>query len=469
MTAPTSSKWRQRFKVHPAAEKLPRMSDAELRALSKDIGENGLSTPIDYREILLPEADGTWHAGGNRVHEILDGRHRMDALEMAGIVLQPKDFRELELDDAGAVRHVVSMNVRRRHLTREQIQDVIGELLKADPAQSDRQIAKIAKVDSKTVGKQRAKMEATAELSAVEKRIGADGKTRKAKPKRAAKELAKAEGRKPSQRGIARRQAKSKERFERTLFFIREHCTNNEEMILPQLNESERAEALASLGESMGALRELQAEIDTAKTGEEILREARVDRTMRKQDREQLEKNDHQVKELTVAAKAYQDALVIAAKSVTKFAPEAVAFMMQKFADIAATQAALFPDQPEPNGKPAMVTMVTIGAGIDAARGHFIAELIGLTPPARAKQIQAVIAAEKAYVEQTAFRAASYEIPPADPAAKQPRLNCPNCHGAGSVTGKKTDTVVDCKKRGGTGIAPAPKSKSKAKAKVVVQ
>jgi hypothetical protein len=169
MTIPKSSKWRQSFKVHPAAEKLPRMSDAELRALSKDISENGLSTPIDFRMV-----------GEDR--EILDGRHRMDALEMAGIEPPAKAFRELDLDEAGAVLHVISMNIHRRHLDHEQKRQVIADLLKADPSLSDRQIGKAAAADHKTVAAQRGRMERTGELPQLKKRKGADGKIRKAKP-----------------------------------------------------------------------------------------------------------------------------------------------------------------------------------------------------------------------------------------------------------------------------------------------
>jgi hypothetical protein len=169
MTSKTNSKWRSKFRVHPAADKLPRMTDAELRALSEDIRTNGLSATIDCRLI-------------GKEREILDGRHRLDALEMAGIAPRPNAFRELELDDAAAVLHIMSMNVHRRHLNAEQKRQVIAELLKADPAKSDRQLGKIAKADHKTVAAQRDRMEATGEIPQVTERAGADGKTRKAKP-----------------------------------------------------------------------------------------------------------------------------------------------------------------------------------------------------------------------------------------------------------------------------------------------
>jgi hypothetical protein len=36
-----------------------------------------------------------------------------------------------------------------------------------------------------------------------------------------------------------------------------------------------------------------------------------------------------------------------------------------------------------------------------------------------------------------------------------PKVNCPDCHGRGTITSKKTGTTVNCKKCSGSGIAPA--------------
>jgi predicted RNase H-like nuclease (RuvC/YqgF family) len=69
---------------------------------------------------------------------------------------------------------------------------VIAKLVKAQPEKSNRQIAKQAKVDDKTVGAVRRELESTAEIPQLEKTVGADGKARKQpakKPRKRGKPL----------------------------------------------------------------------------------------------------------------------------------------------------------------------------------------------------------------------------------------------------------------------------------------
>ena len=47
--------WRTKYKVHPAADVFPMMSDDELKALGADIEENGLNEPIQF---LVPREMG---------------------------------------------------------------------------------------------------------------------------------------------------------------------------------------------------------------------------------------------------------------------------------------------------------------------------------------------------------------------------------------------------------------------------
>ncbi len=104
--------WRDHYKVHPAADVFPMMSDEDIAKLGADIKANGLKVPIRF-----------YLDGKNRV--LIDGRNRLEAMERAGV-----EPREWEVVCAGAapfdaVRWIVSLNIHRRHLTKEQIADMI--------------------------------------------------------------------------------------------------------------------------------------------------------------------------------------------------------------------------------------------------------------------------------------------------------------------------------------------------------
>ena len=63
----------------------------------------------------------------------------------------------------------------------EQRCDLVTKLLKAAPEKSNRETAKLAKVDDRTVAKIRRKLETTAEIPQLTKTVGADGKARRAR------------------------------------------------------------------------------------------------------------------------------------------------------------------------------------------------------------------------------------------------------------------------------------------------
>jgi hypothetical protein len=166
--------WRDVIRTHPAAELFPLMSPGELKALGEDIRANGLSNPI----VL-------W---GSAPQMLIDGRNRLDAMELAGLPTHDrvglKVSTRLAPSQKDPIDLVVSLNIHRRHLTGEQKRDLIEKLLKAKPEQSDRAIAGMAKVSDKTVGKVRDRLEAGAEIPHLDKRTGADGKAQPAsKPK----------------------------------------------------------------------------------------------------------------------------------------------------------------------------------------------------------------------------------------------------------------------------------------------
>lgn len=165
--------WRDGLKVHPAAELLPMMTEAELDELAADIAEHGLQQPI----VMTSKG-------------LLDGRNRLAAIyRIKDAARRAVLMRDLEQSKRGAVNHllwmpddpvayVLSANLHRRHLTPEQKREVIARVLKAQPERSDRAIGKLAQASPTTVGKVRVDLEGAGELSRLDSRIGADGKTR---------------------------------------------------------------------------------------------------------------------------------------------------------------------------------------------------------------------------------------------------------------------------------------------------
>ena len=81
------SKWRDLYKVHPAADVFPMMSDEELAELGEDIKKRGLQQPIC---LFVPP--GTTINPSAPVIDgciLIDGRNRLEAMERAGIDAVP--------------------------------------------------------------------------------------------------------------------------------------------------------------------------------------------------------------------------------------------------------------------------------------------------------------------------------------------------------------------------------------------
>jgi hypothetical protein len=174
--------WRDRLKIHPICNKLPLMTPEKLTAFREDIVERGLI----YKVVVRETPDGL---------ELLDGRNRLDALEgmklgcghiyqvdIDGTHYDPDIFEVVTINDDQVAAYIISINVHRRHLdlTNEQTRELISELLKADPSQSDRTVAKIVKRDHKTVGAVRTKLEASGEIPQTKTRTDTKGHQRPA-------------------------------------------------------------------------------------------------------------------------------------------------------------------------------------------------------------------------------------------------------------------------------------------------
>jgi hypothetical protein len=149
------------YAFHPLANVFPLLEGGEFVTLVEDVRTRGLNEPIVLYEGM-----------------ILDGRNRYRACSAAGAAPKYREMDFASYDEARA--YVISANIRRRHLTAEQGDKLIEDLLKANPEQSDRQIAQIVKRDHKTVGVVRKKVEARGEIPHVETRTDSKGRSQPA-------------------------------------------------------------------------------------------------------------------------------------------------------------------------------------------------------------------------------------------------------------------------------------------------
>ena len=138
-----------KLEPHDLSKLFPPISEEDFGKLAGDIKLNGLHQPIMRYQ-----------------GKILDGNNRYRACELVKIA--PK-FADFTGDDAAARNYVISANIHRRHLSPDQRREIIVTLLRADPTQSNRQVADTAKVDHKTVGVVRAGLEAGGEIPHQEK------------------------------------------------------------------------------------------------------------------------------------------------------------------------------------------------------------------------------------------------------------------------------------------------------------
>jgi hypothetical protein len=163
------------------------MSSDELQTLGADIVKNGLTSPI-----------ALWRAHPDGQAVLLDGRNRLDAIEMAtgkaveigapslmaGEFLATDKVVELDGRKVDPVAYVISANIHRRHLTTEDKDRLIVELLKADSTKSNRQVAKIVDASHPHVAKVREQAEQAGDVETVTTSIDTKGRKQPAKKTR---------------------------------------------------------------------------------------------------------------------------------------------------------------------------------------------------------------------------------------------------------------------------------------------
>jgi ParB-like chromosome segregation protein Spo0J len=137
---------------------LPDLAEDEYEALKADIAERGVQVPIERDE----------------TGAVLDGHHRLRACEELGITEYPTIIRT-GMDEDEKRRHVLALNLDRRHLTREQRKELTAKLRAL--GMSLRAIAKAENVSHETARNDLAGVNnLTPEAEPPAKVTGADGK-----------------------------------------------------------------------------------------------------------------------------------------------------------------------------------------------------------------------------------------------------------------------------------------------------
>src|SRR5918996_6503771 len=133
--------WRDVVKVHPAADVFPLLAEDELRELGEDIKANGLKEPV---VLWSPGSPADYGLTGHPLDSafLLDGRNRLSAMEIVGMCIVSQDGRittpfpmpqVLYGADIDPASYVISKNIHRRHLTKQQQADLIIKAVEAGP------------------------------------------------------------------------------------------------------------------------------------------------------------------------------------------------------------------------------------------------------------------------------------------------------------------------------------------------
>ena len=139
---------------------MPPLSPDEYQELHDDIDHRGVVEPIHVDESGV----------------VIDGHHRKRIADELGIEC-PKIVHD-DLSDAGKRSLAFTLNLKRRHLNREQRRALIAESLKSDPQLSNREHARRTGADHKTVQAVREESESTGEIPQSETRVSGDGRVR---------------------------------------------------------------------------------------------------------------------------------------------------------------------------------------------------------------------------------------------------------------------------------------------------
>ena len=140
---------------------LPPLPPEQFEALKADIAKHGVIVPVIVDEFGA----------------IIEGHNRVRACRELGKNDYPVEVRSgLSEEEKRALSR--KLNALRRHLSRDQVRQLVADQIKETPAWSNNRIAGALGVDDKTVAAVRTTLEATSEVPKLDRLTGADGKTR---------------------------------------------------------------------------------------------------------------------------------------------------------------------------------------------------------------------------------------------------------------------------------------------------
>ena len=138
-------------------QNMPPLSPEEYAELEASIKEHGIQVPI------LIDEDGV----------VIDGHHRQKIAQELGIRCPKRQV--IDKTESEKRTLALSLNVHRRHLTREQKRALIAESIKADPQLTDREHARRTSASPTTVGTVRDQLESEGEVSKLDTRFDPRG------------------------------------------------------------------------------------------------------------------------------------------------------------------------------------------------------------------------------------------------------------------------------------------------------
>jgi ParB-like chromosome segregation protein Spo0J len=143
----------EKIPIHEFANLYPEADASEFKGLVESIGKEGILLPVT----LIDD-------GGVK---LLDGRHRRSAALKAGHKWKIEDFKMFVGTLADAELYVVSINSLRRHLSKDDKEEMVKKLLVRHPNTSSRKLATICGVSHTTILKLRKPPEDDGKLKAL--------------------------------------------------------------------------------------------------------------------------------------------------------------------------------------------------------------------------------------------------------------------------------------------------------------